>query len=84
MNGTLGNSGLLDLKTPGELRSNPQGISNLSSITVNMLWSLNCWARCAMMVYCNLMVTTMIDSSKVFKIWDSGELGSANFYSPGF
>ena len=31
------------------------------------LWSLNCWARAgAMMVYCNLMVTTMVDSNEMF------------------
>ena len=41
-------------------------ISNLGSTTVNMLWSLNCWARGAMMVYCNLMVTTMVDSNEMF------------------
>ena len=76
MTRTIGN-----IEVPNHI---PRGIiPKLGCTTVNMLWSLNCWARGAMMVYCNLMVMTMIDSSKVFKILDSGELGCANFYSPG-
>ena len=47
-------------------RPNQVPRSNLGSITVNLLWSLNYWARGAMMVYCNLMVTTMVDSNEMF------------------
>ena len=67
--GTLGNWEVLISIPRGSRGLNPipQGIiPNLGSTTVNMLWSLNCWARGAMMVYCNLMVTTMVDSNEMF------------------
>ena len=67
--GTLGNWEVLISIPRGSRGLNPipQGIiPNLGSSTVNILWSLNCWARGAMMVYCNLMVTTMVDSNEMF------------------
>ena len=59
MTRTIGN-----IEVPNHI---PRGIiPKLGCTTVNMLWSLNCWARGAMMVYCNLMVTTMVDSNEMF------------------
>ena len=45
---------------------NKNQATKFSRIDGKYLWSLNCWARGAMMVYCNLMVTTMVDSNEMF------------------
>ena len=66
-----------NMKVPNPI---PRGIiPNLGRTTLNMLWSLNCWARSAMMVYCNLMVMMM-----VVKISLLGSLGNSDWDSEKF